>query len=62
MVRKILSVYEEWFAEFEIPEEFSEAEQANPTDGWFYLLDWDIDNVNSQFLGFVDSDRFIREG
>ena len=60
MVRKILSVYEEWFAEFLLPEGFEEAQEAHEVEHGFNLLDWPCENLDSIFLWFVDSECFIK--
>ena len=60
MLKKI-SVFEEGFGWFQIPEGFETAEEAHPTEGWFNLLDGPVENQSTNFLWFVDKEHFIEE-
>ena len=60
-MKKIISVFEEGLWEFDRPEKFSNAEEAHPTEGWFNLLDGDVSNPETEFIGFIDGDAMIRE-
>ena len=58
---KIISIYEDWFGLFQIPEGFEEAQEAHEVEGWFQFLDWACENLETTLVWFLDSDCFIRE-
>ena len=49
----------DWFAWFELPEGFEEAQEAHETDWGFNLLDWPCENPETNFIGFLDSEHFL---
>ena len=61
---KMILVYWNGVGEFEVPEDFSHAEEATdgrPPEGhWFDLWDRPFYN-NGQYVGRIDSDAYIRE-
>ena len=60
-MKKIISIFEEGFWEFELPEGFEEAQEAHEVEGWFNLLDGPCENVSTNFLWFVDKEYFISD-
>ena len=61
-MKKIIYIYENWYWEFELPEEFAEAEEAHEVEGEgvFELLDWPCEDLESVNLGFIEDECLIR--
>ena len=60
-MRKIISIFEQNFWVFELPEGYENAEEAHPTEGWYNLLDGPCENPQTKFIGFVDAKSLISE-
>ena len=61
MLKKKLSIFEEGFGRFMLPEWFETAEESHPTENWFNLLDGPCENVSTNFLWFVDWECLLEE-
>lgn len=58
---KKISVYEDWFALFQLPKGFEEAQEAHEVEGWFEFLDWPCENLETTSIWFLDSECFIKD-
>ena len=56
-----LSIFEEGFGWFKLPEWFENAQEAHPVEGWFNLLDGPAENQSTSQLGFVDWECLLEE-
>jgi len=60
-MKKVLSIWEGGFWEFDLPEKFSKAEEAHEVEGGFNFLDGPVENPKTRHIGFLPSEHWLRD-
>ena len=60
-MKKVISIWDEGFALFNLPEGFEEAQEAHEVEDGFNFLDWPCENKDTKFLGFLPRECWIRD-
>ena len=60
-MKKVISIWDEGFALFNLPEGFEETQEAHEVEDGFNMLDGPVENINTKYIGFLPRECWIRD-